>query len=157
MEKLMKIKIVQQPEKVKDECVVVIDVLRAFTTEAYAFASGIDTVFPVGTIEEAFSIKRTDSQLLLCGEIDGEPVAVFDYGNSPSHFVDTELTGRCLVHRTTAGTQGVVRSLDSDHLFVSSFVVAEATIAAVANVKPKSITLLVTGKNNGDEDFALAE
>jgi 2-phosphosulfolactate phosphatase len=41
--------------------VVVVDVLRAFTTAAYAFAGGAEEIFLVSTVEEAFSLRKRNS------------------------------------------------------------------------------------------------
>jgi hypothetical protein len=40
------------------DAVVVIDVLRSFTTAAYAFAAGASTIYPVETIAGAFRLLR---------------------------------------------------------------------------------------------------
>ena len=63
--------------------VVIIDVLRAFTTAAYAFGSGVREIRIVTTAEEAFDLRRADPKLVLVGEIDGRPIDGFDFGNSP--------------------------------------------------------------------------
>lgn len=90
--------------------VVVIDVLRAFTTAAYAFAAGAKEIILVSEIGEAFALKDDLRNVLLMGEADGLPVRGFDYGNSPSALAGVDLAGVTLVQRTTAGTQGVVRT-----------------------------------------------
>lgn len=41
------------------DTVVVIDVLRAFTTAAYAFDAGVGEMLLVSTVEEAFELKKT--------------------------------------------------------------------------------------------------
>ena len=153
----MDFKILHQPASVNEECVVVIDVLRAFTTQAYAFANGAKEIVPVSTIDEAFAFRRQHPSVLLLGEIEGKPIEGFDLGNSPSQVLTTNLDGKTLVHRTSAGTQGVMRSLTSKTIFVASFVVCHATIEAVKQLDPSKVTFLVTGKNDGDEDLALAD
>jgi 2-phosphosulfolactate phosphatase len=45
--------------------VVVIDVLRAFTTAAYAFAAGALDITLVGEIEEAFALREANPDALL--------------------------------------------------------------------------------------------
>jgi hypothetical protein len=40
------------------DAVVVIDVLRSFSTAAYAFAAGASTIYPVETISAAFRLQR---------------------------------------------------------------------------------------------------
>jgi 2-phosphosulfolactate phosphatase len=54
--------------------VVVIDVLRAFTTAAFAFAAGAADITLVGAIEEAFALRERNPDLLLAGEVYGLPI-----------------------------------------------------------------------------------
>src|SRR2546425_680009 len=109
------------------DTVVVIDVLRAFTTAAYAFAAGARDIVLRGTVDEALALRECFLGALAMGEVGGLPVDVFDLDNSPAALVGRDLSGRRLIHRTTAGTQGVVRSLQAETLLASSFVCASAT------------------------------
>lgn len=145
------------PEKIQEECVIVIDVLRAFTTAAYAFAAGADKIIPVATVDEAFNLRKEYKDALLMGELDGKPIAGFDFGNSPTEIKKEDLTGRTLIQRTSSGTQGVVRSLTSKKILVGSFSVAEATLKRILNLNPDKATFIVTGRTDGDEDLAFAE
>lgn len=137
---------------------VVIDVLRAFTTAACAFARGAREIELVGTVEEAFARRAADPALLLVGEVDGRPVAGFDFGNSPPALLAAELADRRLVLRSTAGTQGVVGGVNARAIFVASLVVARATVAAVRALDD-DVTLLAMGSpsGHGEEDEACAE
>ena len=38
------------------------------------------------------------------GEVDGQPVEGFDFGNSPSKLIGRNLAGKHLIQRTSAGT-----------------------------------------------------
>ena len=140
--------------------VVVIDVLRAFTTAAYAFAAGAADITLVGEIEEAFALRKTDPNLLLMGEVRGHPIPGFDYGNSPSVFIEHDLSGRHLVQRTSAGTQGVVRSRKADTLLATGLCCARATVDYIRQHPAPPITLVITGArpdDPGDEDAACAD
>jgi 2-phosphosulfolactate phosphatase len=139
--------------------VVVIDVLRAFTTAAYAFAAGVQRIWPAGTVEEARMLKRQLPDALLAGEVNGLPIPGFDFGNSPAAFVGLDLHGRELIQRTTAGTQGLVRSKQATHLFAASFVCARATARTIARLQPERVTFVGTGQHSGrlgEEDRACA-
>lgn len=136
---------------------VVIDVLRAFTTAAFAFASGAKEIIFVSTIEEAFSRHRRDSDLLLMGEREGNPIEGFHFGNSPGQMEKASLVERRMVQRTSSGTQGVVGCQHASHILVASFVVADATLRRILEISPSHVSLIVTGRTNGDEDLALAE
>lgn len=153
----MQIEKLHTPEEVVAECAVVIDVLRAFTTAAFVFSVGAHKIIPVADPEEPFELKRRNANYLLMGEIQEEPIPGFDFGNSPTEIQKLDLSGRTVVQRTSAGTQGVVRSRKSQTILISIFVVAEATLKRILNLNPQKISFVNTGKYNGDEDLALAD
>ena len=47
---------------------VIIDVFRAFSLECYLYSMGAKSVRPVGSLEEAYSLKRQHPEYLLAGE-----------------------------------------------------------------------------------------
>jgi 2-phosphosulfolactate phosphatase len=136
---------------------VVIDVLRAFTTAAFAFSVGAKEIIFVSTAEEAFSKHQKDSSLLLMGEQEGQLIDGFHFENSPTEMKNACLKGKRMVQRTTSGTQGVIGCSHASHILVASFVVAEATVKRILELKPSHVTFIATGRSNGDEDVALAE
>lgn len=140
--------------------VVAIDVIRAYTAAAFALAAGARQILLVGAVDEAFALKNRFPGALLMGEVGGLPPAGFDLGNSPSALAGLDLTGRTLIHRTSAGTQGPVRARRASALFGASFVVAAATARSILALRPAEVTLVVTGDrpdDPGDEDWACAE
>lgn len=144
-----------------DEAVVVIDVLRAFTVQPWMFARGVTRLFAVADREQALALR--DGPLtgaLLAGEHGGRPFPGFDLGNSPTEIRDRDLTGATVVHRTSAGTQGLVRTAGSGAVFAASFVTAGATARALEALRPGRVTFVITGASlgrDGDEDLAAAE
>ena len=140
--------------------VVVIDVLRAFTTAAFAFGAGAEAITLVGEVEEAFALRDVHPDWLLMGEERGLPVEGFDFGNSPAAFVGKDLTGRRLVQRTSSGTQGVVRSVRADNLLAASLCCVSATAVYLVGLQPEQLTMVITGSHVGglgDEDQACAD
>lgn len=140
--------------------VVVIDVLRAFTTSAYAFAAGVNQITLVGTVEEAFAIKKHTPNVLLMGEMDGRRIDGFDLGNSPSALIDLDLTGKHLVHRSTLGTQGVVCSVKASAILTASLCCVSATVRHIKKLNTTTVTLIETGLQLGgwgDEDVACGD
>jgi 2-phosphosulfolactate phosphatase len=140
--------------------VVAIDVVRAFTTAAYAFAAGASEIILAGTVEEALALRQRFPGALVMGEVDGLPVSGFDLGNSPTEIAGSDLAGRRLIQRTTAGTQGVVRSTGADLLLASSFVCAGATARYLRRAQPETVTFVITGilyERDGEEDIACAD
>jgi 2-phosphosulfolactate phosphatase len=143
------------------EAVVVVDVLRAFTLVPWLYERGADRVLAVATREEALAL-RADllPDALLAGEHGGRPYPDFDLGNSPSEVRDLDLTGRTVVHRTSAGTQGLARTVGSGSVFAASFLTAAATARQLRALAPASVTFVITGASlgrDGDEDLACAE
>lgn len=134
--------------------VVVIDVLRAFTTAPFAFAAGAREIFPVGTVKEALSLKRRFPDALLMGEVGGFPPEAFDYGNSPAALLDQDLNNKRLIQRTGAGTQGLVRSQQADTLLAVSFVCAAATVRYLQRHEPARVTLVCTSAHGEDQACA---
>ncbi len=140
--------------------VVVIDVLRAFSTATYAFAAGAETITLVSIIAEALELRERNPQSLLMGEVEGLPIPGFDFGNSPPQFDGMDLPGRHLVQRTTSGTQGVVRSQKADILLAASFCNVGATARYISVLAPEKATYAITGLRPGgwgDEEAACAD
>lgn len=140
--------------------VVVVDVIRAFTAAAFAFYKGADEIRPVSTVQEAFEIAKKIPDALLMGEVDALPVEGFDFNNSPASLSLMDLTKRIIVHRTSSGTQGIVRSVAAEAVLAASFACAGATARYLKKLSPDSVTFVITGAgsaDNGDEDIACAE
>lgn len=140
--------------------VVVIDVLRAFTTAAYAFNKGVEKIIPVGTSHEAFGFRNKIPGSLIMGEEQGRKPIGFDFGNSPAEFIDQDLSQKTLIQRTSAGTQGLIRSNPISELLAASFVVANATYEYISALHPNRVSFIITGQSmgrDGDEDLACAD
>jgi len=112
--------------------VVVVDVLRAFSTAAAAFAAGASRIVLVATVEEALELKAAHPGWLAMGEVSGRWVSGFDLSNSPVQALERDLAGATLVQRTGAGTQAVIASTGAERLWCTGLVTASATARAVA-------------------------
>lgn len=139
--------------------VVLIDVLRAFSTAAYALSRGAQEILLVSSVEEALTLKSQIPNAKVMGEVGGLPPEGFDFGNSPTHINAEDLSGITLIQRTGAGTQGAVRSQNADVMLASSFVVADASVRFLRRLDVDEVTFVVTGRHasRGDEDLACAE
>lgn len=138
--------------------VVVVDVLRAFTSVPYALDRGAVSIRLVTGVEEAKDLRRRGVVDLVLGEVDGLPVDGFDLSNSPSEIGAADLTGRRLAMRTSAGTQGAVLATGATRMLTGAFVNASATAEALQGAD--RVTFLLTGESygrDGDEDRALAD
>jgi 2-phosphosulfolactate phosphatase len=136
---------------------VVIDVLRAFTTAAWAFHMGVERIILSAGLDQALKLKaRFPGSLALK---DAEPHPGFELSNSPVELQHVAgLAGRTLVQQTTAGTVGAVAARKADSLFCASFVCARATAEALRVADTQEGYFVVTGDNGtAEEDRACAE
>ena len=137
--------------------VLLIDVLRAFSTAAYAFSCGAKEIRLVSSVEEALALKAQFPNSKAMGEVGGLPPEGFDFGNSPTRILEHDLTGVTLIQRTGAGTQGAVRAVSAELMLATSFVVAQATIEYILKLKPDEVNFVITGGLGNDEDAACAD
>ncbi|HEX6362470.1 MAG TPA: 2-phosphosulfolactate phosphatase [Albitalea sp.] len=141
--------------------VVVIDVLRSFTTAAYALARGADEVMAVDSVEAARALRAADPTALAIGSVGGgAPAPGLDLGNSPSQLAAHPVRGRRVVLYTAGGTRALVACHRASVLLAASLVCAGATAARLRALDPPTVTLVVTGiwtDRDGDEDHACAD
>jgi 2-phosphosulfolactate phosphatase len=107
---------------------VIIDVLRAFSVEAYIFANGGDKIIPVLTLEEALQLKKENPDYILVGERGGVKPEGFDFGNSPTEVQEINFSGKTIIHTTSNGTKGLINAVNADVVLAGSFLVAESII-----------------------------
>lgn len=144
------------------DVVVVIDVLRSFTTAAHAFAGGARAIYPVDGASAAFALWRQRPHALLAGaQPGGRPVPGFDLPNSPAA-VDgyKDLAGQDLILSTAAGIRGLLRLSGAPKVFGAALVNARATADTIRALAPQHVALLATGEwvdRDGDEDRACAD
>jgi 2-phosphosulfolactate phosphatase len=136
---------------------VVIDVLRAFTTAAWAFELGVERIVLTDDLAAALRLKASIPGALALK--DGEPAPGFDLINSPvmlSH--RTDLAGMTIVQRTTHGTRGAVAARGAERLYCASFVCAAATASVIRRDGRRAAGFVVTGDDGrAEEDRACAE
>ena len=139
------------------EVAVVIDVLRAFTTAAWAFELGVERIVLTDDLKEALRLKAEIPGALAMK--DGEPAQGFDLLNSPAQIRRRkDLAGRTIVQRTSHGTIGAVAARRANLLLCSSFAVASATVRAIRNSGLQEVCFVVTGEDGtADEDRACAD
>ncbi|NLN84134.1 MAG: 2-phosphosulfolactate phosphatase [Firmicutes bacterium] len=139
---------------------VIIDVFRAYTTENWAFQQGAKRIYPVPEIEVALELGRQNPQWLVAGEREGKKLPGFDFGNSPHEISQHNLSGKTLVHCTSAGTQGIAAATQADEILVAALVNAKATADYIASKKPAYVSLVCMGKADvepTEEDTYCAE
>ncbi|MBQ1156628.1 2-phosphosulfolactate phosphatase [Streptomyces sp. A73] len=135
---------------------VVVDVMRAFTVAAWAFARGAEEIVLAESLDEALTLKDRHPDWVTLK--DGPPAPGFDTVNSPGLLRSVDLGGRTVVQKTTAGTVGALAVKEAALVLCAGFVVAEATAQLLRARKSKSVTFVVTGEDGqADEDLACAQ
>lgn len=134
---------------------VIIDVFRAFTTEAVAFQRGAAKIILVQTPDDALQLRKNGIADICVGEVQGIRPEGFDYNNSPFEMSRAPLEGKVIAHSTMAGTVGVNMAANADEIFVGSLAIARATVEAIVQRNPRLVTIVAMGdggKVRTDED-----
>lgn len=150
-----------QNQPVASDTVVVIDVLRSFTSAAVMLARGAQAIYPVERIADATALFRQLDNVVSIGAVGGgDPVPGFDFGNSPSLLMQAELAGKQAVMTTAAGVRGLQRFRHARQLYATSLVCAAATAEAIRAAGAGEVCFVITGEwvdRDGDEDIACAD
>ncbi|MBR7833149.1 2-phosphosulfolactate phosphatase [Actinospica durhamensis] len=135
---------------------VVVDVMRAFTVAAWAFAQGAERIVLAESLDDALALKARHPDWLALK--DGASAPGFDAVNSPGLLRSVDLGGRTVVQKTTAGTVGALAVKDASLVLCASFVVAQATAEVLRTRGGERVTFVVTGEDGrADEDLACAQ
>ena len=135
---------------------VVVDVMRAFTVAAWAFAQGAEKIVLAESLDDALALKARHPDWVALK--DGPVAPGFEMVNSPGLLRSADLGGRTVVQKTTAGTVGALAVKDASLVLCASFVVAEATARLLRERGCDSVTFVVTGEDGqAEEDLACAQ
>lgn len=111
---------------IKDKVVVIIDILRATSVITTAFMNGCKELVPVLTVEEAFEMKKNDSECILGGERHAIKVDGFDLSNSPLEYTKEVVSGKRIILSTTNGTRAITSCGAADKILIGSMLNANA-------------------------------
>ncbi len=135
---------------------VVVDVMRAFTVAAWAFAQGAEKIVLAESLDEALALKARHPDWVAIK--DGPAAPGFDTVNSPGLLRSIDLGRRTVVQKTTAGTVGALAVKEASLVLCASFVVAEATARLLRTRECDGVTFVVAGEDGrADEDLACAQ
>jgi 2-phosphosulfolactate phosphatase len=144
-----------------DGVVIVVDVLRAFSTAAYAFAAGAHAMIVAHSIAEIELLRRRHVPNVTVGaQAGGMPFAGLDHGNSPAAIAPLDLSGVTLIEYTAGGVRGLIDCTHASAVLAASLVCARATAEYVRSLRPDTVTFVITGlwtDRDGDEDHACAD
>lgn len=139
---------------------VIIDVFRACTVGCYAFDAGTIRIIATAGVEDAIQMKKKYKNSVLVGERDERRIEGFDFGNSPTEIIKADLDGKTVIHTTTAGTQGLINSVNADLVITGSFVNAGAIVQYIKTINPELVSLVAMGyraTQSAEEDLLCAE
>ncbi|MFJ6513070.1 2-phosphosulfolactate phosphatase [Streptomyces sp. NPDC091406] len=135
---------------------VVVDVMRACTVAAWAFAGGAEKIVLAESQADALALKARNPEWVALK--DGPPAPGFDAVNSPGLLRSVDLGGRTVVQKTTAGTVGALAVKEASLVLCAGFVVAEATARLLRQRGGDAVTFVVTGEEGrAEEDLACAQ
>jgi len=146
------------PDDLAGQPVVVIDVLRASTTIAYALEAGAKEVIPALHVEEAQKIASEfpAGQAVLGGERNGVLIHGFDLANSPEEYTSERVAGRTLVFTTTNGTAAIVRVRCAGRILLGAFVNVTAVFRQLAGRRQVHLVCAGTHGHYSSDDVLLA-
>lgn len=132
----------------REQSVVVIDVLRASTSIITALANGAREVIPVATVEAAMKISGNlaGDVILLAGEQNGKMIDGFHLGNSPAEYAEERVKGKSLIFRSTNGSQAMVKARYARELYICGFVNI-SSVAEALRAEPRDFTVVCAGNN----------
>lgn len=139
---------------------VIIDVFRAFSVECYAIDAGASRIIATDSTDEAFRLKKKYTNSLLAGERDEKKISGFNFGNSPTEIIKADLSGKTLIHTTTAGTNGLINAINADLVLTGSIVNAKAVATFIKTLNPPHVSLVAMGYRasvSAEEDLLCAE
>ena len=133
-----------QFEKYADDIstVVIVDLLRATTVISAAFECGINAVIPVTTAEEALAFKNIDNHIV-AAERNTLRLEGFDYGNSPFHYINSDVKGKVLALTTTNGTKAI--HLAKEHKVITASFVNIDAVTNYLNKENNDVIILCSG------------
>lgn len=111
-----------EPEEVRGGIAVIIDVLRASTTIAWALQAGAAGVAACAEVDEARALGAGRDDVLLGGERGGLRIEGFDLGNSPAEYTAAAVRGRTIAFTTTNGTRALRRAEGAQRVVVGALV-----------------------------------
>jgi len=137
----------EMPADCQPEAAVVIDVLRATTTIAWALHNGAEAVEAFADLQRlnAAAEAWTASPRLLLGERGGQMLDGFDLGNSPVAVVPETVGGKRLFMSTTNGTRALDRVRDVPLLLTAALPNREAVVQRLRSKQPATLAIVGSG------------
>jgi 2-phosphosulfolactate phosphatase len=135
---------------VADLDVVIVDVLRATTTIAFAVSRGA-RVLPLADEADALARGGMDADAILVGERMGKRLDGFHCNNSPCELGAFALGGRVVILTTTNGTQAVAACANARRIFAGALTNAPALgrhLCTTGSLE-RDLAIVCAGRNTG--------
>ncbi len=129
------------------DAAVVIDVLRATTTIAWALHNGAEAVQTFADLDELKVCAQSwpDAKRLLVGERGGRKLEGFDLGNSPVSVVPETVQGKRLFMSTTNGTRSLQRVRDVSCVLTMALPNRQAVAQQLIHDQPDRVWMVGSG------------
>ena len=131
----------------KADAAVVIDVLRATTTIAWALQNGAEAVQTFSDLDELRSSadQWSEDRRLLVGERGGKTLDGFDLGNSPVAVTPEVVQGKRLFMSTTNGTRSLQKVRDVACVFTAALPNRRAVADRLLHDNPERVWIVGSG------------
>ncbi|MFK7766303.1 MAG: 2-phosphosulfolactate phosphatase [Mariniblastus sp.] len=146
-----------EPESLRGQTVVVVDVLRATTTITNSLFNGCAQVLPQPSIESARAAHEAFAgESLLGGERGGQIVDGFHNGNSPIEYTEKLIKGKTLILATTNGTVAMERCREAKRVLIGAMVNLAAVAKAIEDDPMVTVVCSGTDRFITSEDVVFA-
>ena len=129
----------------ENNIIVIIDLFRATSVISTAFEFGISKIIPVTSLEDALKFKNKKNHIL-AAERNTKLVEGFNYGNSPYHYMEKNITGKTLVLTTTNGTKAI--NLAKGNKIITASYINFHSVVNYLNSSNNDVTILCSGWKN---------
>ena len=133
--------------EIDSDVAVVIDVLRATTTIAWALNNGADAIQVFADLEllKNTAMQWDQNKRLMLAERGGKKIEGFDLGNSPLSVTRETVYGKRLFMSTTNGTKSLKKVQDVEYLFAMALPNRKAVAERIISLNKKNILILGSG------------
>jgi 2-phosphosulfolactate phosphatase len=130
---------------------VIVDVLRATTTIAFAVSRGARVLALADDAEALARAKQLGDTAILAGEHMGTQLPGFHCNNSPTELARFDLAGKTVVMVTTNGTKAIAACETAQRVFAGALVNAPALGRALCKTGEleRDLAIICAGRNTG--------
>jgi len=139
---------------------VIVDAFRAFATASYILERRPQKYIYAAKTSVISRLALDFIKPLLIGKPETGDTTIYAIPNSPTRVLETEITGRVVLHRTEAGAKGILGAKNADIVLAAGFVNADATAKYIRTLPNPKITIIPMGHeaiNPSIEDDICAE